>query len=167
MTDYLEAASTGLEEDDSANYGALKQFVTFLVEDRSYGIDITSVREIKQWTPITLLPNQQLYTRGVLNLRGTIVPVYDLRARFTSILTKATENHVIVIVWIGAKTVGILVDAVSDIISVALENIRPVPIEKSSSKPAVISGLVKVNEEMVALIDTNVLFPLDIDDSTS
>jgi purine-binding chemotaxis protein CheW len=141
--------------------GASRQYVTFLVDDRTYGVDINLVREIKQWSPATGLPNQPLHTRGVLNLRGTIVPVHDLRARLSSQLTEAGENHVIVIVWIGTKTVGILVDAVSDIISVPIDDIRQVPTGPSMGDTSSISGLVSTEDDMVALLDLSTLFPSD------
>ncbi|MHA3915786.1 chemotaxis protein CheW [Halovulum sp. GXIMD14793] len=137
----------------------LLQFVTFLVDDRAYGVDIKLVREIKQWSPTTSLPNQPTHTRGVLNLRGTIVPVHDLRVRFGGALTDASETHVVVIVWIGSKTVGILVDAVSDIISVPAEEIRGVPSSQSVGDMSMLGGLVHTEGGMVALLDLNTLFP--------
>ncbi len=138
-----------------------KQYVTFLVGDRSYGVDIVRVREIKQWTPTTALPNQHEYTRGVLNLRGTVVPVHDLRARFGGELTETTENHVVVIAWIADQTVGILVDAVSDIVTVDTDEIRPVPQSGSMDQNSSISGLVSNEEEMVALLDLDTIFAND------
>jgi purine-binding chemotaxis protein CheW len=135
-----------------------KQYVTFLVGDRAYGVDIVSVREIKQWSPTTALPNQPHYMRGVLNLRGTIVPVHDLRARFGDPLTDAAETHVVVIVWIGEQTVGVLVDAVSDIITVSAEDIRPVPGGDGDMDRSAINGLVSTESGMVALLDLDALF---------
>lgn len=136
-----------------------KQYVTFLVGDRSYGVDIVQVREIKQWSQTTTLPNQPEYTRGVLNLRGTIVPVFDLRARFGGPLSEATENHVVVIVWIEEQTVGILVDAVSDIITVADESVKAVPGQSFQDDGYALSGLVSAESDMVALLDLEHLFP--------
>ena len=164
MTDIQEFDSLNQNESSAVSMASLKQFVTFLVEGRTYGVDINTVREIKQWSPTTLLPNQSKYMRGVLNLRGTIIPVHDLKARFTDELTDATENHVVVIIWIGNKTVGVLVDAVSDIISISHDEIKSVPTEKRNSEPSIISGLVKNNKDMVAIIDTNVLFPNQTED---
>ncbi len=136
-----------------------RQYVTFLVDDSIYGVDINLVREIKQWAPTTALPNQPHYTKGVLNLRGTIVPVHDLRARFGGPPTDPTETNVVVIVWIGSKTVGILVDAVSDILGVPGEEIRPVPAGQGGADSAAIGGLVSAEAGMVALLDLNTLFP--------
>lgn len=135
-----------------------KQYVTFLVGERAYGVDIVLVREIKQWSPTTGLPNQPHYMRGVLNLRGTIVPVHDLRARFGGGLTETTETHVVVIVWIGDQTVGVLVDAVSDIISASSEDIRPVPPSEADLDQSAIDGLVNAESGMVALLDLSTLF---------
>lgn len=135
-----------------------KQYVTFLVGERVYAVDIVMVREIKQWTPTTSLPNQPHYTRGVLNLRGTIVPVHDLRARFGGPMTETTENHVVVIVNIGEQTVGVLVDAVSDIVTVAMDEVRNVPETASDMDASSINGLVNTENGMVALIDLSALF---------
>ncbi len=152
------AAPVGAPEDAVVASGRLKQYVTFLVGDRAYGLDIVLVREIKQWTPTTALPNQPHYMRGVLNLRGTIVPVHDLRARFGGPMTDAAETHVVVIVWIGDQTVGVLVDAVSDIISVSTEDIRPVPPSDADLDQSALNGLVNANSGMVALLDLKALF---------
>ncbi len=159
MTD-IEMLEPSVEPDRQIDRS--RQYVTFLVDDRSYGVDIKLVREIKQWSPTTGLPNQARYTRGVLNLRGTIVPVHDLRARFGGDLTNAAENHVVVIVWIGDKTVGILVDAVSDIISIATDDIRPVPPGQQTGDATIISGLVSSDEDMVALLNLDALFPFSV-----
>jgi purine-binding chemotaxis protein CheW len=104
-----------------------QQFVTFVVEERAYGIPIPAVREIIRWTRVTPLPNQPVHARGVLNLRGTIVPVHDLRARLSGVTTEATDSHVIVITCIDTRTLGILVDAVSDILTVAAEDLKVPP----------------------------------------
>ena len=137
-----------------------KQYVTFAVGDRLYGVEIVSVKEIKQWSPTTTLPNQPHFTRGVLNLRGTIVPVHDLRARFGGALTDATENHVVVIATIGEQSVGILVDAVSDILTVSPEDVRPIPTSARDMDLESISGLVNSGDDMIALLDLPRLFPM-------
>lgn len=144
------------------------QYVTFLVGEKTFGIVIVMVREIKQWTPTTSLPNQKSYMRGVLNLRGTIVPVHDLRARFGGALTEATENHVVVIAYVQDQTIGILVDAVSDIITVSNDEIRSVPTTGSHDQDSCISGLVNNEHEMVALLDLEATFmPEELSDDTA
>ncbi|MGB0499235.1 MAG: chemotaxis protein CheW [Rubricella sp.] len=150
MTDHRTETSEGTR--------AALQYVSFMVGDRAYGVDIMAVREIKQWSQTTGLPNQPQYTRGVLNLRGTIVPVHDLRARFGGALTEATETHVVVIVQIGEQTVGILVDAVSDILTVSPDDILPVPTGQAGADARAIAGLVSTETGMVALLELHGLF---------
>lgn len=154
MTEQKAAAET-----DRPDASDTKQYVTFAVGDRLYGVEIVSVREIKQWSPTTALPNQPHYTRGVLNLRGTIVPVHDLRARFGGSLTEATENHVVLIASIGEQSVGILVDAVSDILTVCPDDVRPIPSGARDMDLESISGLVTSGDDMIALLELPRLFP--------
>lgn len=141
---------------------AVIQYVTFAVGDRLFGVDIMSVGEIRQWTSATPLPHQHPWNRGVLNLRGAIVPVHDLRARFGGGLTEPTPSHVVVIASIRGQSVGILVDAVSDILTVRAQEIRALPPNVSEMDEAAISGLVNTGasgETMVALLDLERLFP--------
>ncbi len=135
------------------------QYVTFAVGDRSFGVDIMSVGEIRQWTAATPLPHQPEWNRGVLNLRGAIVPVHDLRARLGGDLTDPTPSHVVVIASIGGRSVGILVDAVSDILTVRAEQIRALPPNVSEVDDSTISGLVSTGDSMVVLLDLDCLFP--------
>src|SRR6185312_6235429 len=82
------------------------QLISFAIGNDQYGVDIMAVREIKGWTDITPLPRQPDYVRGVLNLRGVIVPIVDLRCRFGQGLTQATPLHIVIIVQIAAKPIG-------------------------------------------------------------
>lgn len=129
------------------------QYVTFLIDKISYGVEISFVREIKQWSSITPLPNQKPYTRGVLNLRGTIIPVHDLRARFGGELTETTPQHVVIIVSIAEQIVGILVDAVSDIATVDLTDVRPLPTSSDECQNQCIEGLVPAGDDVIALLN--------------
>jgi purine-binding chemotaxis protein CheW len=136
------------------------QFITFSVGDEEFGVDIVTVREIKGWTETTSLPNAPAFMRGVLNRRGTIVPIYDLRARFGLGHTEATSNHVIVIVAVADKIIGVLVDAVSDILTISGEEIRAVPEMGGSVDQRFLTGLVTVEKRMVALLELEQLFDL-------
>src|SRR6185369_16427943 len=84
------------------------QFISFAIGNDQYGVDIMAVREIKGWSDITHLPKQPDYVRGVLNLRGAIVPIVDLRCRFGQGLTAATVMHVVIIVQMEERLVGLL-----------------------------------------------------------
>src|SRR3954470_651593 len=103
------------------------QFISFAIGEDQYGVDIMAVREIKGWSEITHLPKQPDYVRGVLNLRGVIVPIIDLRCRFGQGLTAATVMHVVIIVQIADRQVGLLADRVLDIVSFEPSQMQPVP----------------------------------------
>jgi purine-binding chemotaxis protein CheW len=133
--------------------GAPMQLISFAIGDDQYGVDIMSVREIKGWTAITHLPRQPDYVRGVLNLRGVIVPIIDLRCRFGQGLTEATPLHIVIIVQVASKLVGLLADRVLDIVSLDGLQIQPVPRVVQSSRVEFLAGLVTIDDAMIALID--------------
>jgi purine-binding chemotaxis protein CheW len=141
------------------------QFISFAIGDDQYGVDIMAVREIKGWTAITHLPRQPDYVRGVLNLRGVIVPIVDLRCRFGQGTTEATPLHIVIIVQIGAKLVGLLADRVLDIVSLDGTQIQPVPRVVQAARLDFLSGIVTVDDAMIALIDLPNL--LSINNTTS
>ena len=128
------------------------QLIAFSIGEQTYGVEITTVREIRAWNGATPLPNTREFVRGVLKLRGTIVPIYDLRARFGDGLTSPTKNHVVVVMSVGDKWIGILVDAVSDILTVSRDDIHNVP-EGSSIDTELLNGIVTHDSKMVGLID--------------
>jgi purine-binding chemotaxis protein CheW len=132
---------------------APSQFISFAIGDDQYGVDIMAVREIKGWSEITHLPKQPDYVRGVLNLRGVIVPIIDLRCRFGQGLTEATPLHIVIIVQIGSRPVGLLADRVLDIVSLDASQIQPVPRIARGGRVDFLSGLVTVEGAMIALID--------------
>ncbi len=122
----------GFKDETSGSAAALAaanslQLIAFSIGEQTYGVEITTVREIRAWNGATPLPNTREFVRGVINLRGTIVPIFDLRARFGEGVTSPTKNHVVVVMSVGDKWVGILVDAVSDILTVSKDEIHNVP----------------------------------------
>jgi purine-binding chemotaxis protein CheW len=134
---------------------ASTEFISFAIGDEQYGVDIMAVREIKEWSGVTQLPNQPDYMRGVLNLRGVMVPIIDLRCRFGQGLTDATPVHVVIVVNIDGKTVGLLADRVLDIIAVEASRIQPVPQVSRAFQANFLSGLVTIDSTMIALINLN------------
>ena len=132
---------------------SLSQFISFAIGDDQYGVDIMAVREIKGWSDITHLPRQPDYVRGVLNLRGSIVPIVDLRCRFGQGLTETTPLHIVIIVQIGGRQVGLIGDRVLDIVSVDASQIQPVPRTAQGTTSDFLSGLVTHDNVMIALID--------------
>jgi len=148
MTDVSLAKSSG-------------QHITFTVGQEEYGVDIMDVREIKGWTQATRLPNAPPYVRGVINLRGTMVPIFDLRARFGGGQTETSSTHVVVIVTVLTRIIGILVDAVSDILTIDRGDIQPVPRMDGDDSTDFIGGLVTINGRMVALLTLDRMFGID------
>ena len=128
------------------------QLIAFSIGEQTYGVEITTVREIRAWNGATPLPNTREYVRGVINLRGTIVPIFDLRARFGEGQTSPTKNPVVVVMSVGEKWVGILVDAVSDILTVSKDDIHNVP-EGNTLDTELLNGIVTHESRMVGLID--------------
>jgi purine-binding chemotaxis protein CheW len=139
--------------DGVAETAGLTQFISFAIGPDQYGVDIMSVREIKGWSEITHLPKQPKYVRGVLNLRGVMVPIIDLRCRFGQGLTEATPMHIVIIVQVASRLVGLLADRVLDIISCDVTKIQPVPRIAQASRIDFLSGLVTMDNAMIALID--------------
>jgi purine-binding chemotaxis protein CheW len=135
-----------------------QQFITFTLGAEEYGIDIMVVREIKGWSETTMIPNAPTHVRGVINLRGVIVPIFDLRARFGMGLTATTAMHVVIIVSAGTRTIGLLVDTVSDIISVDPKSIRAVPEMGIAAEAQFLEGLVAIDDRMVTLVSLAGLF---------
>lgn len=129
------------------------ELISFAIGDDQYGVDIMAVCEIKEWTSISPLPKQPEYVRGVVNLRGIIVPIVDLRCRFGQGITECTPTHIMIIVQFDGKQVGLLADRVLDIVSYDESDVRPVPKVAQSTEADFISGLVTVEENMIALVD--------------
>ena len=112
-----------------------------------------AVREIKGWSQINPLPGQPDYMRGVLNLRGAMVPIVDLRCRFGQGMTEATPLHVVIVTQISGRPIGLLADQVLDIVDVEPARIQSVPRIAEASQADFLSGLVNIDSGMVALID--------------
>jgi purine-binding chemotaxis protein CheW len=129
-----------------------QEYISFSIGNDQYGVDIMAVREIKGWSDITHLPKQPDFVRGILNLRGVLVPIVDLRRRFDEGLTEVTPLHIVIIVQIEGRQIGILGDRVLDIISLSPEDIQPVP-HLGEGRHELLFGLATVNQTMIALID--------------
>lgn len=129
------------------------KFISFAIGEDQYGVDIMAVREIKGWLDVSNLPKQPDYVRGVLNLRGVIVPIVDLRMRFGQGMTAATPSHIIMIVQIEQRLVGLLADRVLDIVSIDASQIQPVPRISRASRTDFLFGLVTVGNALIALLE--------------
>lgn len=142
-----------------------EQYVTFTVGAEEYGVNILAVREIRGWTQESRLPNLPEYVRGVINLRGIIIPIFDLRARFGGGGTQVTPRHVVVVIQVGERTRGILVDAISDILAIDRGSIKPPPDMESGLVDAeYLSGLYTADNRMVTLLSVERLFASETGD---
>ena len=152
----------GTRTDVMSVNAAEEQYVTFTVGSEEYGVNILSVREIRGWTPESRLPNLPDYVRGVINLRGIIIPIFDLRARFGGGPTEVTPRHVVVVIQVGERTRGILVDAISDILAIGAAEIKPPPDADAGLIDAeYLSGLYTVENRMVTLLNVERLFAVE------
>jgi purine-binding chemotaxis protein CheW len=130
-----------------------RQYLTFALGAEEYGVEILKVQEIKGYSAITPIPNTPNYVKGVMNLRGSIIPILDLRAKLAMPEAAYNQFTVIIVVRVGAKTVGVVVDAVSDVLNIPLKDIQPTPDFGSQVDARFISGLAKAAERLVVLLD--------------
>jgi purine-binding chemotaxis protein CheW len=137
--------------------GATQQFLTFTIGEEEYGVDIMTVREIKGWTDTTRLPNTPEYMRGVMNLRGVVVPVIDLQARFGRPAADVSKKTCIVIfdsMRDGERVeLGLMVDAVSEVIEIATDQIEPPPNFGTAVRRDFIQGMGKVAGRFVIVLE--------------
>jgi purine-binding chemotaxis protein CheW len=163
----IEAASptnhTGTTNAAEAAHAKRSEFISFAIGDEQYGVDIMAVREIKGWSTATHLPNQPDYVRGVLNLRGVMVPIVDLRCRFGQGPTETTPMHIVIIVQIDGRQVGLLADRVLDIVSFEPSQVQPVPRIANSARVNFLAGLITIEDVMLALIDLPNLLAVPIE----
>jgi purine-binding chemotaxis protein CheW len=129
------------------------EVISFSIGDNQYGVPIMAVREIKGWAGATPLPHQPDYVRGVVDLRGTMVPIIDLRRRLGQGTTEATSTHIVIIVQVAERIVGLLADRVLDIVSFESTAIQPVPRVAHGSSADCLSGLVTTEDAMIAIVD--------------
>lgn len=138
---------------------ANQEVVAFRVAGQDFCFDIMSVREIRGWTETTTLPHAQSYVKGVINLRGSVVPVVDLSERLGFGVTDPCARHVIIITVVDGQTIGLLADVVSDILAVSEAAMHAVPEMVSDQVKAFISGVVLVEERMIRRLDLSRVVP--------
>lgn len=140
-----------------SNDPQVSQYLTLNLGKEEYAVDILSVREIRGWTPVTRIPQAPTYLLGVLNLRGAVVPVLDLRMRFGLEQVEYNANTVTVIITIENRLFGVVADAVSDVLDVSPSDIRAVPDMGASVDTQYLKGLTALGERMVLLLDADKL----------
>ncbi len=130
-----------------------RQLITFRLGEQSFGLDIMAIREIRAWSPATRLPHVPSYVAGVVNLRGTVLPVIDLAARLGWEPASPTDRHVIIVAQVGAQLRGLIVDAVSDIVTAQDEDMQPSPATGSDAVVPYLEGLLALEDRMVMVLD--------------
>jgi purine-binding chemotaxis protein CheW len=141
------------------------ELMAFRIGSQEFCVDIVSVREIRGWTPATALPHSQDFVRGVINLRGVVLPIVDLAARLGLARVEPTSRHVIIVAQVGKQIVGLLVDAVSEILTVTDDMIQPTPDVASEMAKTFVRGVLAINERMISLIALDEILPKTLRDA--
>ncbi|MEO1015758.1 MAG: chemotaxis protein CheW [Pseudomonadota bacterium] len=138
---------------------AAQELVSFRVAGQKYCVDIMSVREIRGWTQATPIPHAPPFVRGVINLRGAVLPIVDLAARLGQDPTEPTARHAIIVVQMKDQLVGVLVESVSDILSIDGQNVQPTPEVASDVDGGFVRGVIALEDEMIRYIDLMKVMP--------
>ncbi|MGP0061854.1 MAG: chemotaxis protein CheW [Beijerinckiaceae bacterium] len=139
------------------------ELIAFRIGTQDFCIDVMSVREIRGWTPTTTLPQAPSFVRGVINLRGAVLPIVDLAARLGFPAAEPSARHVIIVTQVGNQVgnqfVGLLVDAVSDILTATDDLIQPTPSIASDTAKAFVRGILAIEGRMISVIEIDSILP--------
>ena|SRR5260370_37300334 len=135
------------------------ELMAFRIGAQEFCIDIVSVREIRGWTPATALPHSPQFVRGVINLRGAVLPIVDLAARLGLESVDPSSRHVIIVAQVGRQIVGLLVDAVSEILTVPDGTVQPTPNVASEMAKTFVRGVLALNGRMISLVALDEILP--------
>lgn len=138
-----------------------QEFLVFTLGDEEYGIDILKVQEIRGYDQVTRIANTPDFIKGVTNLRGVIVPIVDLRVKFCQVDVEYNDNTVVIVLNFGQRVVGIVVDGVSDVLSLAADQIRPAPEFAVTLSTEYLTGLGALGERMLILVNIEKLLNSD------
>jgi purine-binding chemotaxis protein CheW len=138
-----------------------EQYLTFLLAEEQYAVDILCVEEIRSWENPTRIPNSPQYIKGVINMRGIIVPIVDLRMKFNIGEAVYCETTVVIVLTVETeektRTIGFVVDAVSDVLNVETNEIKPAPVFGGCVPQNYLDGLVNVGENVVTILNVKAL----------
>ena len=135
--------------------GSLQQYVTFLIGGETYGVEVLQVQEIIGMTPITFVPNAMNFMKGVINLRGTVVPVIDMRLKLNLDERQYDVSTVIIVVEVKERMIGIIVDSVSDVVSLPVNSIQDTPHFTSKIETDFVKGIGQIDENLVIILDVS------------
>lgn len=139
--------------------GSRRELIAFRIANQEFCVDIMQVREIRGWTQCTPLPRTPSYMKGVINLRGAVLPIVDMGARLGLAATETSARNVIMVVTVGGRTLGLLVEAVSDIIEVSDDMVQPTPDVACDQVKTFVKGLFAIEGRMVSLISLDRVLP--------
>ncbi len=168
MSTSLEPVSDDIETNDNIHQN---QYLTFLLGDEEYGVDILRVQEIRGWDSVTTIPNAPAFIKGVINLRGTIVSILDLRERFGIESVEYNELTVVVVLRVKGdgkdRIMGVVVDAVSEVYHIAENELKDPPDLGYAINMDYMKGMATVDEKMISILDIDQLMSLrDLDEAT-
>ncbi|ODT88436.1 chemotaxis protein CheW [Phenylobacterium sp. SCN 70-31] len=143
----------------AAGASGMKELISFRIGAQEFCVDIMAIREIRGWTAATALPQSPSFVKGVINLRGAVLPIVDLASRLGFESTEASDRNVIIVADIGGQVVGLLVDAVSDILTVTDDVIQPTPDVASDAARQFVRGLIAMDGRMISLIGLERVLP--------
>ena len=136
-----------------------RELIAFRIGEQEFCVDIMTVREIRGWTPATPLPRSPSFLRGVINLRGAVLPIVDLAARLGLEPSRPTQRHVIIVAQVAHQVIGLLVDAVSDILTINDDLIQQPPDVASEMVRTFVQGLLAIEGRMVSFISLDRVLP--------
>ena len=161
MNDVIDDINDKLADLDFLSDSSNDQHLTFELSGERYAIDILRVQEIKGWNKVTSIPNSPGYVEGVINLRGVIVPIIDLRKRFAMPQVAYTKTTVVIVMKVYGdvhdRTMGIIVDSVSDVCNISREMIKPAPVMRGVISNDFVQGLTTVNKQMIIVVNIDEL----------
>ena len=144
---------------DEKSKGATREMISFRVGGQEFAIDVMSVREIRVWTPATPIAHAPHYVVGMINLRGVVLPIIDFAARLGFPPTQSDSRHAILVAEIGAHNVGLLVEGVSEILTVTANELQDVPNVGSSTTHEFVTGVLARQERMISIVSIDALSP--------
>jgi purine-binding chemotaxis protein CheW len=152
-----------MNDPSRASGKAAQELVAFRIGEQEFCVEVMSVREIRGWTPATPLPQAPSFVRGVINLRGTVLPIVDLASRLGYPPAEPTARHAIMVAQIGDQDVGLLVDGVSDILTVTEDQLQPTPDVASELAKSFVRGVIILGQRMISAIDLqNIVPPVEL-----
>lgn len=148
-----------ISQNGQTHAGGMRELISFRIGAQEFCVDIMAIREIRGWTAATALPQSPSFVRGVINLRGAVLPIVDLASRLGFESTEANDRNVIIVAQIGEQVVGLLVDAVSDILTITDDMIQPTPDVASETAKTFVRGLIPMEGRMISLIGLERVLP--------